>query len=453
MLSFAYGGSAPLVSQAEMPAVPEQENFFSMSRIPSLVRSFSRSFASPMALALSLVAGSTVVTAAISTPAMAQRQAKPNNSKAFAAVYQPVADVVNAGTDLSGVKAQLPAIVSAIETPDDRNSAGNLILLAGNKLNDKSLQRQGLELMVQSGKVDPAQLGQIQYFIGSLAYEAQDWAAARTALQAAQAAGYTEDGPEGLIAESYFKEGQNQQGLTYLKGLIEQRKSAGQQVPEGWALRGLQVAYQANLSDAAIDWSTLLVAQNPSAENWIKALQVVNSTSAADDPQVRLDLLRLMALTDALSDRREFISYIETADPRIMANEVATVLDAGIRAGVFSNGDEYYAEVKRVVDLRASADKEEAPKLASEARSAANGRPAQNAGDVYLSLGSFAEAEEMYALAIEKGGVDRDQMLTRQGIAQVRQGKFAEARATFGQVSGTRAAVARMWSAYADSRV
>ena len=30
--------------------------------------------------------------------------------------------------------------------------------------------------MVASGKADPAQLGQFQFFIGSLAYDAKDWA-------------------------------------------------------------------------------------------------------------------------------------------------------------------------------------------------------------------------------------------------------------------------------------
>lgn len=407
-----------------------------------------------MAFTLSLAAGAAAVTGLSASPALAQRQQqqKPNNSRAFAEAYQPIADIVNAGGDISGVKAQLPSVVAAIETADDRFSAGNLILLVGNKLGDQTLQRQGLELMVESGRADPAQLGQLQYFIGSLAYEAEDWAASRAALRAAISAGYTQDNVEGLIAESYFKEGLNQEGLDYLKGLIEGREAAGETVPDNWLLRGLQVAYQARLGDAATEWSAMLVSHSPTADNWLKALQVVGQVSLVDDPQVRLDLLRLMALTDSLSDRREYISYIEAADPRIMANEVAKVLDAGVRAGVFSNGDEYYAEIRRVVDERAPVDRADAPQLAAEARAAPAGRPAQNAGDVYLSLGSYAEAEEMYALALEKGGVDRDQLLTRLGIAQVYQGKYAEARATFSQVTGARAPVARMWTAYVESR-
>jgi hypothetical protein len=58
----------------------------------------------------------------------------------------------------------------------------------------------------------------------------------------------------------------------------------------------------------------------------------------------------------------------------------------------------------------------------------------------------------MYKLAIERGGIDRDRALTRLGIAQVHQNKLAEARTTFGQVSGNRTAIARMWTAYIESK-
>jgi hypothetical protein len=305
--------------------------------------------------------------------------------------------------------------------------------------------------MVASGKADPSQLGQFHFFIGGLAYDARDWAAARAALQAAMAAGHTQGDPEAMIAETYFGEGQAAPGLDYLAGVVDRRAAAGQPVPEGWIVRGLQVSYQAQLAEQAVDWSERLVARNPNQINWQRALQVVNALAELD-PQAQLDLLRLMRATDALKERSEFVSYIEAADPRIMANEVAKVLDAGVQAGVFTAGEEYYADVKRVVDERAAQDREDAPGLASEARTAASGNAALNAGDVSLSLDSWAEAEEMYALALQKGVTDRDRALTRLGIAQAQQGKNAEARATFEQVAGARLPVAQMWTAYIASR-
>jgi tetratricopeptide (TPR) repeat protein len=416
-----------------------------------------RGFGSALTLAIALAGGTAIVTAATAVPAAAQRggrNAAPQaqNSEAFVKAYEPLAAIVTAETgDFAAVKPQIPGLVAAIQTPDDRNAAGNLILQLGNKLKDAQLQRQGLELMVASGKVDPAQLGQFQFFIGSLAYDAKDWAAARTALQAAVASGYTATDPRPMIAEAYFGEGQAAQGLDFLKGLIESTAAAGQPIPEAWLVRGLQVAYNAKLTDKATEWSALLVANAPNPTNWQRALQVVNSVNTFD-AQTRLDLLRLMLATSAMTDRREYEDYIEAADPRIMANEVTRVLAAGVQAGVFASGDQYYDEVKQIADQRAPVDRRDAPGLATEARSAANGSSALNAGDVFLSLGSWAEAEEMFALALEKGGVDRDRALTRLGIAQAQQGKKAEAKATFAQVSGARAPVAQMWTAFVESR-
>ncbi len=447
--------AADLFRPGLLPVPPTGEFSKMLRRFPSASRVALRGFGSAMTLAIALASGAAVVTAATAVPAAAQRGGRapePQNSEAFVKAYEPVAAIVSAETgDFAAAKPQIPGLVATIQTPDDRNAAGNLILALGNKLRDAQLQRQGLELMVASGKTDPAQLGQFQYFIGSLAYDAKDWAAARTALEAAVAAGFTEEDPGPMIAETYFGEGQAAQGLTYLKTLVEKRTAAGQAVPETWLTRGLQVAYQAQLGAQATEWSALLVAHSPNQTNWQRALQVVNTMNQLDT-QARLDLLRLMLATNALSDRREYEAYIEAADPRIMANEVDRVLAAGVQAGVFPSGDQYYTDIKQIVDQRAPADRRDAPSLADEARSAANGNAAQNAGDVFMSLGSWAEAEEMYALALEKGVNDRDRALTRLGIAQAQQGKKAEARATFGQVGGARVPVARMWTAYVESR-
>lgn len=406
------------------------------------------------ALALALGTGAIAAGAVVGAPAAAQQQQQPEYkpSKDFAKVYQPVAVAANdAAGDHAAAKAQLPAMIAAASTADDRYLAGNVAYVLGLKLNDRAIQQQGMELMLQSGKATPVAVAEMNYFLGEWAYDAQQWAKARQLLQAARAAGYVEGNVEGLTAESYFKEGQTDQGLAYLEGLIQQRASAGQVVPDAWVRRGLRVAYDAKNEAQIGTWSALLVSQNPTAENWGQVLQIVGSS--ATEPQVQLDVLRLMALTNSLKERGDFARYIEAADPRIMSNEVAKVLAAGVQAGAFSEGDAYYTQIKQVVDQRAPVDRKDAPSLAAQARAAGGtGRDAQNAGDVYLSLGSHAEAEQMYALALEKGGIDRDRILTRLGIVQVHQNKYAEARATFDKVSGERTAVARLWNAYIESR-
>lgn len=404
-----------------------------------------------------LALGAVLVSVAPAAQAQRQQQqqqqaSQPSYSRGFVEAYQPLAAIVNAQSgDFAAGRALVPGLLAVTQNADDRNAAGQVIALLGNKLNDVPMQRQGLQLMLDSGKIPAAQIGQLQFAMGELAYSAQDWAAARAALAAAKAAGFQSDNITGLTAESYFREQQFAPGLDYLQAAIAERRAAGQAVPGNWVRRGLTVAVENRLDERVGDWSALLVSVDPSPTNWTVALQLVGGATSTDK-QLQLDVLRLMRLANAMTERREYIAYIEAADPRIMSNEVTKVLDAAVAAGVLTTGDEYYTEIKQIVEQRVAEDRREAPALVAEARQSSTGSRALSAGDVLYSLDQFAEAEEMYRLATEKGGADRDRALTRLGIAQVQQGKLDAAKATFDQVSGDRAPIARLWQAYIDSK-
>ena len=406
-----------------------------------------------LALALALASGAAVGSVALAGPAQAQA-AQPDYkpSRGFGRIYQPIAEIANSATgDHAAVRAQLPAVVAAIENADDRYLAGSLHYVLGNKLSDRAMQQQGLELMLASGKVAPQAAGEMNYFLGEWAYDAQQWARARQFLQAARTAGYTQGNVQGLIAESFFKEGQTAQGLAYLEQLIAEHRAAGQPAPEAWLRRGLSVAYEARDAAQAGKWSAQLAAQYPTVDNWRRAWLVVEELHRPD-PKANLDLLRLMALTNALNDRAGFGRYLDAIDPRIQATEAGRVLAAARSAGAFTEADPDYVRFKAVIDARAPDEPAEAAGYAREAANAANARPAENAGDLYLALQDFAKAEAMFQLALTKTGVDRDAVLTRLGMAQAQQGKYAEAKATFAQVSGPRASIAQLWSAYVDSK-
>ncbi len=393
-------------------------------------------------------------TALTAVPAAAQDEIKRDYSQDFVAVYQPLADAVNADSaDIATLRGQFPGLLSAAQTPDDQFAAGNLILAAGTKASDEQLQRHGLEVMVASGRVEPERLGQIHYSIAGRAFNAKDYTAARASLEAAQAAGYSAPDADipGLIAESYFAGGDNAGGIAYVTQESEKRRAAGQQVPERWLLRALQSAYDDEQADQALRISNELLVSYPTERNWMNSLQILYQLKEFT-PQQQLDLLRLMRETGTLSQRAEFVTYIEAADPRVMSNEVSDVLASGLAAGQFDTGDTYYTEVKSIVDQRAPQDRSNAPTMIREANSQSDPRYASEAGDVLFSLDDFAQAEAMYQLALDKGHPDRDEMLTRIGIAQAKQGKFAEAQGNFEQVGGQRAPIAQMWSLYTQSR-
>jgi tetratricopeptide (TPR) repeat protein len=407
------------------------------------------------ALAAMLASGM-VLGAAVSAPAFAKDKKeapKPEgNSEAFAAAYAPFQAIVNNPSgDLAAAKAMVPTITAAVQNPTDKNTFGLALISLGGKLKDIPLEKQGIQLALDSGKVSSAQVGLFHFFLGKFAYDEKNYAEARTQFQAAQQAGYTDNDARPAIAETYFGSNQPVEGLKYLSDAIKQEEAAGRKPPRDWLLRGLQVAYQAKLAPQATDFSAMLLKNDPSQTDWMSALQVIRAVNAFD-AQGQLDLLRLMRQTGSLTQRSEYIEYVQDADPRRLAGEVLQVLDEGVKAGVIATSDGVYTENKATATTRAAADRKDLAALTADARTAATGVTAQGAGDAAYSLGNFAQAAEMYKLAIDKGVKDKDMILTRLGIAQAKAGQSDAAKAAFQQVGGTRATIAKLWLAYLDSK-
>ena len=404
-------------------------------------------------LATALAGGLAIGGMALAAPAFAKdKQEEPKkpegNSKAFADAYQPMMKIINdpAG-DFAAAKAMIPTVQPTIQNDADKYSFGNALIALGGKLQDISLQKQGVALALESGRTPAAQVGVFHYYLGKWAYGDKNYEEARTQLQQALQAGYTDNDPEALIAETYFGQGQGAQGLQYLADLIQKRTAAGQQVPDNWYRRGLKVAYEGKLAPQADTYAEMLVRRYPTPENWQGALQVINAVGQLDAAG-QVDLFRLMQDTGALKDKHDYYAFVEADDPRSMSNEVLAVLDQGVKSGVLSTSDAPYQEAKPIADGRAAADKSAAASIESDARKSATGKIAMGAGDDYFSFGAYDKAAAMYQLALDKGVTDRDLALMHLGIAQARAGQLDAAKAAFQQVTGPRAPIARMWLAY-----
>ena len=410
---------------------------------------------STLALALALGMGGVMSVTALEAPAAAQKKkkndddaAKPKYSKGFVAAYTPVEQQLNAGADVATVKAALPGVVAAAESDDDRFAAGNLLLSTGTKTNDPALQRQGLELMLASGKVPAANQPQYNFFSGQLAYQAQDYANARTYLERAIELGYTDNDPEALIAETYFAEDRFADGLSYLDRAIEAKRQAGQPVNEAWIKRGLSMAYNNQLDQQARDYSAMYVRDYPSSTSWGDAIGILYNTSDVTG-QDSLDLLRLARRVQGIRNDSQYLEYIEQADPRKLPGEVVAVIDEGYSSGILDRSNTFVSDSRAEAARRVKTDETELPELARDARaSGANLATVMAAGDVFLSYGQSAEAEEFYTKASNMPGANTPLVLTRMGIAQLDQGKYAEAEATFNRVEGARQAIANLWSIY-----
>lgn len=421
------------------------------------------------ALALALLCGSAIGLVALEAPAAAQKNKKDekagknNYSKAFVAAYSPVNAQANGG-DAAGAASKIAGVIAAIETDDDRNAAGGLVYNIGFNTKDQKLQLQGLELMLSSGKTDPAKVGSFHYTAYQLAAAEGQFDAARQHLDQAIAMGHTfsgkmSDGSERMfgpddmqlmIAETYFEQTDYAAGLAHMARLIEERGAAGGTVPQNWVTRPLSVAYQNDQSEGSITFGKLFVKHFPSDTSWGDAIAIQRNLIDYDAQQT-LDILRLAARTGALRDTRSYVDYIDAADARRLPGEVIRVIGAGIAAGKLTNGDVYVAEVTKTAESRVAADKADLPTLERDAKAAnATAATASAAGDAFLSYEDYARAEAAFMIAATKPGVDMDRVNLRLGIAQIGLGKTSEALANLAKVGGARKNIADLWAIYAE---
>ncbi|MCY1671753.1 hypothetical protein OVA07_12150 [Novosphingobium sp. SL115] len=423
------------------------------------------------AMALVLATGAlTVGTTAAVAKEKEQKAPKASYSKEFVAAAAPIQKTVNALEEakkkgasaeeqkaiLATAPAEIAAAEAAIKTEMDRFAAGQFAVNAGGPLNDMGMRQRGMKNMLDSGMVPAANVTDYQFYLGNFAYSNKDFPTAVAALTPVVQANYKDETAAELLADSYSQQGQNAQALDALKMAVEARKAAGAAVPEGWFKRANLIAYKNKMGPQAIEWSTLMVESNPTPINWLGAGQLVREFGQFTN-QESLDLGRLLLRSGGLQNdpkyvEREYVEYIEAADPRRLPGEVLKVADMGVKAGVLKANDAFVTDAMTQSKGRIAADKASLPALDRDARAGKDGKSALAMADAYLSYDEPAKAEEMYKMAIEKGGIDKDRALTRLGIAQVDLDKFADAKASFAQVTGVRAPLARLWAAFATTQ-
>ena len=415
---------------------------------------FNRFGASRLVLAVALASGVAVTFAAPAEAAKKKEEKAEANkgtySKEFAAAYSPFATKLKEGGDLAALKPELAALQATAQTPDDKYTAGQVTVSLGVKLNDRALQRQGGAMMVDSGStLAGAERASQIYSVATMAYEDKDWAVARTRAQEAVAAGYNGD-VDLLIAETYFAENQPAAGIDALDKAIAKKVAAGQPVPDSWLKRGLALAYNNKLGPAANKYAAMYAQYYPSASSWGDAIGTVRTFNQYRDQDL-LDVMRLAQRAGALRSADDYLDYVSAADARRLPGETQRIIKAGIAAGLLNTGDPFINDANTISSGRVAADMADLPKIATEARAAgATATTLMAAGDAFLSYQKPAEAEEFYTLALAKPGADTARVLTRLGIAQLDQGKTAEAEANFAKVEGARQAMARLWALYAQ---
>lgn len=423
-------------------------------------------FVSKMAVALALTAG---VSGFALEPALAQKKGKqaeaagafsPKLSKEFRAAAQPVQKAIEA-KDFATARAALPTLATAATQPDDKFYLGQFKLQIGLGTQDKALQKEAINDVLNSGSAGAApEMGKFAFFAGQFAYQDKDYPTAVQRLTQARDAGYAPKDANGqptrdidlMLAEAYFRSNQTAQGLAGLEAAINAEKAAGRKAPADWYQRAASVAYQSKMMPEVAKWTRLQIVDYPTPENWRSALVIYGDSQKLDD-QTNLDLMRLMRAANALSGERDYFEYALLADKVGLPGEADAVVKEGLAKGSFNKSSKAINEIGTLAASRVPEDRKSLPAAEKSAASAANGKVAASTADAYFGYGDFAKAAELYRLAIQKGGVDANAVNLRLGMALARSGQKDAARQAFSQVAaGPRAELAKFWTLWLDQQ-
>ena len=372
-------------------------------------------------------------------------------SKEFQPAYKLAADALAVG-DLASAEANITAAEAFATTADDRFAIGSVRLNIGTAKKDNELRRRGINEMLATGRTSPAKVPVFTFYSGLFAYAAKDYATAIPQFKEAIKLGYTKGGIFLNLAEANFNTKAYAEGLHYLDQAIALNQAEGKPVPQAWYQRGAGISQRSKDKALQAAWMLRLVKAFPKPEFWRNALYSYRNTTSLSS-QENLDLMRLLRKTGGMTSQRDYGEYVDAADTRSLPGEVLAVINEGLADGVFDADDDYSKEVKAEVSSRVQDDKASLPASEKDALKSANGKIAMATADAYLGYGNFAKATALYAAAVDKGGVDANRANMRAAISMVGAGDLAAAKAKFATVTGKRAGISKLWTAWIDSQM
>jgi tetratricopeptide (TPR) repeat protein len=401
---------------------------------------------------------------------------KVNLSKEFKAVYDPVVNVYlkSAGKtkDAAGVaataaaattaSASWDAMKAAIKSEDDKYQAGVFGQQIGNEAKNEAMRSEAVDLVIASAFTPTDVRTTYVFQKAATAYDTKDWVNAETLLIQAHNAGYKSvtiaGGVEMLIADSLNMQKKYPQSLEWMQKSLDASKQPGAKaLPDNFYPRAANVAIRSGDAGAVAKWMRELVNSNPTADYWHDALMQTYKYADLDSQEV-LDLMRLLRTVGGMKYEQNYSAYATDALIAFFPTEMKAVLDEGFAKGTISKTNATFGGRYNDTVEKLKIDGFSLTVLDQDIASAKTGASSAFAGDIALSLGEFARAKAAYEAALGKGAiVDKEgkdlseRTIMRLGIAKLKLGDVAGAKAEFAKVSAPgRKSVADYWLLYAE---
>lgn len=406
--------------------------------------------------------------ALVAEPAAAQKKddKKAAGLKLSPAVLKP-AQAAQAALKANDVATAEPAVAeaeAAVKNDDDRYIAAAMRLeLEQKKITaqraanpnaavDESRLGAPLQVLLASARSDQQQKAQFASVLGQLSYNSKQYPQALQYFQQAKQLGSTDPNLDLNIVRLKEQSGDVNGALTDLDAQLQSAQAAGQKPSEDLYRYGLARAMKQ--PGQALPWMKRYLSAYPTAKNWRDVLVLYGlqqgSVVTLDTPQ-KIDLFRLMNDTNSLADQYDYGEFSGKLRDRGLPVEARKVLQKGIAAGKIPATNPEYKAMQVELNKSIAAESPLGP-LETKSKSAGDGKLASQTADAYLSQENNAKAAELYRLALQKGGVNADEINTRLGIALARSGDKEGARAAFTAVQGSpRSGLAQLWIVHLDA--
>lgn len=410
-------------------------------------------FVSKLALAAALTLGASALGTA---PALAQKAADKNAGPELKVSDEfrtpaAAADVALKAKDLATAETQIAAAEAVAKNDDEKYYSTFLRLQLELERKNEAGQMKALGLLAANPKTPADRVnvysGIYNYMLGAELIKQKKQAEAIPVLLKARQLGTNQPDLPVLLANAYAATGKSAESIAEVNKAIESSKAAGRKPPADWYKFVIPRVNATGDRAAMADWLKRFITEYPTTQNWRWAIQVYRTPT--DTKIQKINLYRLMRATNVLADRSDYAEYGFAAQQSGLPWEAVAVIDEGRKSGKIPAGD---GDVQRTYTASQTAVKSEGSLdgLAKQAAAGKDGRTAKQTADAFLASGNHARALELYDLALQKGGVDADEVNLNRGVALRALGRKDEARTAFQAVKGSHANLALLWQTSID---
>jgi tetratricopeptide (TPR) repeat protein len=352
--------------------------------------------------------------------------------------------------DVATIPAALAAAQAKAKTKDDNFVIGQLQLKAAVDAKDNAATLAGLQAVLSSGFLSPAETVPLYMNVGQLNYNAKNYDPAAAAFEQVLKLDPNHLEAMVMLGETRNGQGRAAEAVGIIEKAIAAKSAAGQKADESWYKRSVALAFNAKLPNAP-ELSRQWVTAYPSPKTWRDTIRIFQTSSQLDDSGL-IDTMRLAQATGSLAGENDYFRFANTLVTKGFAGEAKTVLEQGFAAKSIDKAKPTFSQLYSVATTKSQGDRASLDGSAATAKSAAAARQAMVTAEAYYGYGEYQKAADLFRAALGKQGVDKDVANLRLGMSLARAGDKAGATSALNAVGGSQAEIAKLWLTYVATK-